>query len=205
MGGHRKSTRHFNLVLFPYLAEINPAIPFTNRYFGFNLCLSWCTIQNLIRIPIKSFGLGFALCFDCFIDGDNAATAVWRIRMNKSQKRIVILCVVLCLAILTFSGCSKDVYGVHLEGVNVIWTPAVAIWKWLWRVFTPDFWHFIELSWTELPIVLNIIVGILANILGAALYVAIIAVILAVALVVCILCSIVWFFGAIFNGIFHFA
>ena len=50
MGGHRKSTRHFNLVLFPYLAAIKPAYPFTNRYFGFNLCLFWCTKQFLIRI-----------------------------------------------------------------------------------------------------------------------------------------------------------
>ena len=39
--GIEKSARHFNLVLFPYLSEINPAIPFTNKYFGFNL---WCTI-----------------------------------------------------------------------------------------------------------------------------------------------------------------
>ena len=41
--GNRKSTRRFNLVLFPYLSAIKPAYPFTNRYFGFNLCLSWCT------------------------------------------------------------------------------------------------------------------------------------------------------------------
>ena len=47
MGGNRKSTRHFNLVLFPYLSEIKPAIPFTNRYFGFNLCRFWCTRQEL--------------------------------------------------------------------------------------------------------------------------------------------------------------
>ncbi len=34
-------------MLFPYISAIKPAIPFTNRYFGFNLCLSWCTRQEL--------------------------------------------------------------------------------------------------------------------------------------------------------------
>ena len=46
-GGNRKSTRRFNLVLFPYLSEIKPAIPFTNRYLEFNLCRFWCGWQEL--------------------------------------------------------------------------------------------------------------------------------------------------------------
>ncbi len=117
---------------------------------------------------------------------------------------IVLCCVLAAMAILTLSACSVEVYDVELKGVNVVFTPVVAMWCWFWKSFTPAFWKIIESTFAVLPEVFNVIVGVLTNILGAALYLVILAIFLIIAVFVCILTVIGFFLAAIANGIFHF-
>ena len=91
----------------------------------------------------------------------------------------------------------------ELTGFNVIWTPAVWLWEWLWHSFTPDFWKFMgtiitlpeSIAWLATPI---------AYILGFALYVCIAIIIMVIDIVIAIACGIVWFILSVLNGIFHF-
>lgn len=119
------------------------------------------------------------------------------------MKKRILLCACLSIVLLTLSGCSVDVYGTHLEGVNVIWTPFIAVWHWLWGSFTPSFWIFVEQVW-QLPLAVSWLAGIIVNLLGAVLYIVIVVLIIAIDLVLAILIGIVWFILALLNGIFHF-
>ena len=119
------------------------------------------------------------------------------------MKKKFIIFAFLGVIILLFTGCSKNIGGTELEGINVIWTPVIAIWQWLWKSFTPGFWAFVKLVW-KLPTAVSWIAGIIVYLLGVILYIAIVIIIILFDLLIGFLIGIIWFLLAILNGIFHF-
>ena len=121
--------------------------------------------------------------------------------MNFKRLKFVLLVAVSLSCVLMLSGCSTTVYGEKFEGINVIWTPFVAVLKWLFKVFTPHFWSFIGLLW-EMPNGVRWVALVICYLLGGVLYLFIVAIILLVDLVLAVLLAVIWFIAAILNGIF---
>ena len=119
------------------------------------------------------------------------------------MKKRVVICVGLLLAAMMLSGCSVDIDGTRLEGINVLWTPFVAVWKWLWENFTPGFWVMVDQAWT-LPAEISWLAGSIAYILGFVLYAVIALIILVIDIVIGIITGLIIFILGIINGFAHF-
>ena len=126
--------------------------------------------------------------------------------MNKHLKisNKLLLGGVLIFAItLLLSGCSVTIGENELTGINVIWTPFVFIWDWLWNSFTPGYWAFVELIW-DLPAEVAWLASIVVYILSVVLYAIIVVVIVVLDNIIAIITGIIWFILSILNGFIHF-
>lgn len=121
--------------------------------------------------------------------------------MNKSVKKVLFIS---CFFLLTLClvGCSNTVYGVELEGINVIWTPFLYVWNWFFNDFTHDFWDFLKGIWDSVPSGLAWLAGCISYTLGAILYAFMVIIVFVLDVILAVITGVAWFFAAIGNAIF---
>ena len=120
----------------------------------------------------------------------------------KSRRVKFLLFTSLLLFCLSLSSCKSTVYGEELEGINVIFTPFVAIWTWFFKVFTPHYWAFITNLFSTLPQIVSWLIGLLACIGGGIIYLLFLLIVVALDLVIGLVLALIWIIAAILNGIF---
>ena len=125
--------------------------------------------------------------------------------MKKVKASVVCLCLLVVTVLLSgcaCNGCSVTIGNTTLQGPNVLFTPFLAIWHWIWYIFTPEFWGILAQVW-EMPAAIVWLAGPVAYLLGGALYLVILIVALAIDIVLGLLAGIIWFFVAMFGGVIN--
>lgn len=118
--------------------------------------------------------------------------------MNIAKKSILISFLIILLLSLTSCGASS------VDNTDLIFRPAVFIWNWFWKSFTPAFWKFAWHIWHVLPPTISWLAFPIVIVLGVILYIVIVVIFIVIYLIIVLLSAIIWFILSILNGIFKF-